>query len=408
MAKLTTKCLHIVIGVVLISYAICLNSYGLTMKTNENNNKIITIAGSQEAGYEGDGGSAFKAKLNQPKGIVIGKDDNIYFADSNNNVIRKIDKTTGIITTIAGNFKHSDLIPKDYLKNLNGMSAAKAVFYHPECIAIDNDLNIYITDQSNNLVEKVNVKNGKMSIVAGNGLEEDTNNKGIATETSLNMPSGIAIDKNGDLLIADSNNHVIRKVDLKNGTICNFVNNSNVSNYTESDINAIINSTDMSYSDKMKKIDQIFARPDDPYYICLGKNGDIYYDDDFMHMIKKADSTGKTSIIAGTEKSGNTGDGGNAADAKFNTPSQIAVDNEGNLYIADTNNNRIRKIDIKTGVISTVAGSNAFGYSGDGKDAKDALLNSPEGVAVDSKGNIYITDTNNNCIREIVNNTLEK
>ena len=346
---------------------------------------INTIAGIGTAGYSGDSGQAVSAKLNIPFGMVFDTVGNMYFADEENNVIRKIAASTGVITTFAGTYYPSG---GNWYYGGDGGHADSAYLANPLGVAIDADGNIYVADNKNNVIRKITASTGIITTVAGNimsiiGIYAFAGDGGPATDAELNSPWGIAIDAAGNIYIADQGFNVIRKVTVSTGIITTVVGDGNAGYSGDGGlaINAEINA---------------------PSGITIDAAGNIYISDEGNDVIRKITaSTGIINTIAGNGINGFSGDGGLATLAKLNDPSLgVAIDTAGNIYIADDGNNRIRKITASTGKISTVAGTGANGYTGDGGLATLATFNGPEGVALDPAGNIYISDENN-VIRKI-------
>ncbi len=319
---------------------------------------ISTVAGDGTPGFSGDGGPAVSAQLNNPSGVAVDSSGNVYFADRGNNRIRKIDQATGEISTVAG----------------NGLT-------YPHAVAVDSDGNLYIADNGNNRIRKVDKTTGEISTVAGNGVRGFSGDGGAATSAHLALPTGVAVDSSGNLYIADQDNNRIRKVDKATGTISTVAGNGGRG---YSGDGGLANETSLN----------------NPIGVAVDSSGDVYIADTGNSRIRKVDQiTGKISTVAGTGRQGYSGDGGPATSAQLTIPFEIAVDASGNLYFADYGNNRIRKVDTG-GMISTVAGGGTSG-SGDGGPATSAKLSSPFGVAVDSSGNVYIGDSRNNRIRKV-------
>jgi hypothetical protein len=341
---------------------------------------ISTIAGTGIAGYSGNGGQATAAKLNVPFGIIIDSSGNIIFSDNGNNVIRKITASTGIITKIAGTYYPNN--GSSWYYGGDGGLATSAYLANPFGVAFDSVGNIYIADNLNNVIRKITVSTGIISTVAGDGsiffnFWPFCGDGGMATDAQLNNPWGVAVDHAGNIYIADRDNNVIRKVDASTGII-NTIAGDGSANY---------------YGDGGLAINAELYAPDG---VTLDAAGNIYISDDGNNVIRKITaSSGIITTVAGNGIAGYSGDNGLATSAKLNDPSLgVAFDADGNFYIADDANNVIRKVTVSTGIITTVAGCGVNGYGGDGGPATSALLNGPEGVAVDALGNIYITDEN--------------
>jgi len=259
----------------------------------------------------------------------------------------------------------------------------------PMGTASDSAGNLYIADAANNVVRKVAAGTGIVTTVAGNGTAGYSGDNGPATSAELNLPWGVAIDPLGNLFISDTNNAVIRFVAAGSGVITT-VAGTGTPGYGGD--NGPASSAQLAY----------------PVGIAADAAGNLYIADDGSNSLRKvAAGTGIITTVAGSGQYGYTGDGGFATSATLSGPDGVAVDSAGNLYIADTYNNVIRKVTASTKTISTVAGTgpkgNVYsgGYSGDGGPATSAKLHSPLGVAVDTAGNIYIADWLNHAIREV-------
>jgi len=274
-----------------------------------------------------------------------------------------------LITTVAGGGNSFG----------DGGTATEAQLRYPSGVAVDSSGNLYIADTGNHRIRKVDT-DGVITTVAGTGSSGYSGDGGAATEAQLSSPSGVAVDSSGNLYIADSGNNRIRQVDT-NGVITTVAGGG-----FDGDGGAAT-SARLSY----------------PSGVAVDSSGNLYIADKGKHRIRKVDTNGVISTVAGDGTTGYSGDFGAAAEAQLDNPSGVAVDSSGNLYIVDTRNNSIRKVDTN-GVISTVAGDGTYGYSGDGGAATDAQLYNPSAVAVDSSGNLYIADTNNGRIRKVDTN----
>ena len=315
---------------------------------------ITTIAGTGESWFGGDGGPAVQARLDSPLGVAVDSGGNIFIADTDNHRIRKVD-SAGTITTIAGAGGNV------YGFGGDGGPAVQARLYRPGGVAVDSTGNLYIADTRNNRIRKVD-STGTITTIAGTGVSGFGGDGGAAVQAGLSNPRGVAVDGVGNLYIADTGNHRIRKVD----------------------------STGVITTIEWKRLET-------PEAVAVDGVGNLYIADTDNHRIRRVDSTGTITTIAGTGESGDGGDGGPAIQATLYYPRGVAVDSTGNLYIADTRNNRIRKVD-STGTITTIAGT---GFGGDGGPANQASISSPGGVAVDGGGNLYIADSTNHRIRKV-------
>lgn len=332
---------------------------------------ISTVAGNGTKGYSGDGGAATSAQLNFPFAVAIDNNSNLYIADHRNHRIRKMTKD-GVISTVAGTgtagYSGDDVMAID------------TQLYHPVRVAVDNSGNLYIAEYYNHRIRKVS-KNGMISTVAGNGTQGYSGDGGLAAKAQLNYPAGITTDSSGNLYIADAMNYRIRKVT------------------TDGMINTVVGTGTAGYSGDGDAATS--AQLNYPYGITIEpNNGNLYIADAMNFRIRKVTTDGVISTVANTGTQAYSNNGMPTV-TQFNYPTDVAVDNSGNLYIAYYANHYIRKM-TPDGVISTIAGTGTAGYSGDGEDATSAKLNEPISVAIDSSGNLYIADTINHRVRQIV------
>jgi uncharacterized protein (TIGR03437 family) len=339
-------------------------------------NVITTVAGNGTSGYSGDGGPATSAELHQPYGVAVDAAGNIYIADTSNNRIRKVAAATGVITTVAGQGGGG------YWGD--GGPATDAGLNGPDGVAVDGASNLYIADNANNRIRMVAAATGAITTVAGDGSPGYSGDGGPAASAEINYPTAIAADGAGNIYLVDSGDHVIRKVVAATGTITTVAGNG-VAGYAGDGGPATAASLNW------------------PEGVALDGAGNLYIGDSGNARIRKvAAATGIITTVAGDGVAGYSGDGGQATGAELYAPCGAAVDGAGNLYIADTGNNRIRKVVAETGSITTVAGDGIAGYSGDGSTATGAELVYPAGVVVDSVGNLYIADRGNNVIRKVI------
>ena len=314
---------------------------------------INTIAGSAgNAGFAGDSGSAVGSQLNYPTGIAVDKSGNLYIADGLNNRVRKI--SGGVISTVAGNGTAGYTGDKG--------PATSAELNNPTGVALDSSGNLYIADSANNVVRMV-TSSGTITTFAGNNTVGYSGDMALATGAQLSNPVGVIADSAGNVYIADAGNNVIRQV-----------YSGNIVTYAEG-----------------------FTQPD---AVAVDSAGNIYVADTQGRRIVQYTNAGVYTTIAGNGYGEFSGDNGPGPNAALYDPMGLAVDSSGNVYIADTFNCRIRKV-TPSGLITTIAGNGALYFSGDGGPATQAALHFPHGVAVDSSGNVYITDTANSVVRQL-------
>ncbi len=291
-------------------------------------------------------------------------DGNLYIADTNNHRIRKIDPL-GTITTVAGDGTAGD--------GGDEGPATAAQLNAPRGVAAGS---LYIADTDNHRIRKIN-DDETIATVAGDGTAGYSGDGGPATAAQLDSPSGVAADATGNLYIADTDNHRIRKVDAL-GIITTVAGDGTAGDGGPA----------------------AAAQLNSPSGVAVDADGNLYIADTGNHRIRKVDALGIITTAAGDGTAGDGGDDGPAAAAQLDSPSGVAADADGNLYIADTNNHRIRKVDA-LGIITTVAGDGTAGFGGDDGEAAAAQLNAPAGIVVDAAGNLYVADSDNHRIRKV-------
>ena len=333
----------------------------------DSSGNITTVAGTGTQGFSGDGAAATAAQLNAPRAMALDGSGNLYFADTGNQRIRKVD-SSGNISTVAGGGPLGD-----------GGAAVAARLNFPWGVAPDGSGNLYFADNFNHRIRKVD-PSGNISTVAGTGTSGFSGDGTAAVAAQLHNPYGVALDGSGNLYIADRDNQRIRKVD-STGNITT-VAGTGTSGFSGDGAAATA------------------AQLHNPYGVALDGSGNLYIADRDNQRIRKVDSTGNITTVAGTGTSGFSGDGAAATAAQLHNPYGVALDGSGNLYIADRDNQRIRKVD-STGNITTVAGTGTSGFSGDGAAAVAAQLRAPWDVAPDGSGNLYIADRGNRRIRKV-------
>ena len=330
--------------------------------------QISTVAGTGQFGYDGDDKPATSARLYEPEGIAFDRSAGFYIADTHNGRIRRVN-ASGQITTIAGT--------SDYGYNGDDQPATSARLYGPRAIAFDRQSNLFIADADNNRVRRVDVT-GQITTVAGTGIPGYDGDDKPAISARISGPLSIAIDRSGNLYLTDQSR--IRRVDAMGR------------------ITTVAGTGEDGYDEDNKPA--ATARLNHPGGVAVDGSGNLYIADTNNHRVRRVDTSGRITTVAGTGEEGYDGDGGPATSARIYRPQDVAVDDSGNLYFAGQYDRRIRRVD-PMGRIWTVAGTGDNGYYGDEKPAIEAHLGGRTGLAVDGRGNLYIADTSNNAIRVI-------
>ncbi len=399
---------------------------------------ITTIAGDGSFFFMGDNGPAYRASIAGPTGVVVDDNGILYIADRNNNRVRAVD-TQGMIRTVAGTGQ------QDY--NGDSEVARDTNLYLPFGVALDPDGNLLIADRSHYRIRKVDLRRGTVVTVAGNGVKMFAGDGGPATGANLSFPHGIIVDKNDNLLISDKGNYRIRRVS-PNGIIQTIAGNGirgNIGDGLPALKASIYGATSLKLNNKgemfivspsgftsiIRKIDEknimrkVLGTVDEDYLESISKSkykgrvqtgelavittfsdiafdhkGNMFISDRLNHQIRKVSAQGEITTIAGTGESAYYGDGGPASEAAFRDPSALTTDKQGNLYIADGANNMIRKIDTK-GIVSTIAGNGNHENSGDGGPALKAGIRNMDYLAMSPSGELHIAGMNTNTVRKI-------
>ena len=388
---------------------------------------IKTLAGNGESGYTGDGGASMQARLNEPKGVTIDCHGNVYVSESENHVVRKVDRATGVISTVAGMFADDHMcsaVERDspvqrtdedplaegagetgsakfnqqadlsgtvrYWTNQpatstkryggDGKTAVQAQLNFPTAVAVDREGNLYVADTMNHRVRKVDSETGIISTLAGTGQARFSGDGGPAHQATLNEPAALAVDDAGQLYVADQSNHRVRVVDLKTGVI-RTVAGTGIATYD---------------GDGKAAVDTALAGPSG---LALMDNR-LYIADTFNGRVRCVElSSGLMTTVAG--------DGGvyryespsDAPSPSLSRPTGIALDHEGRLFLTDSDNHLVRQWDRASGVAFCMAGQGLPSYSGDGGIAREASLCYPFGIVADRDGTLLVADTFNHRIR---------
>ena len=332
---------------------------------------MTTYVGTGSSGFSGDGGKATEARLNVPAGLAFDKSGNLYIADRNNNRIRKVD-ARGIITTIAGTGTAGF--------SGDGGPATQAQLHLPSGVALDGKGNIFLSDRSNNRIRVID-SSGKIRTYAGSGKDGFRGDNGPALKASIDSPFGIALDRKGNLYIADRRNNRVRKVNVQ-GIITTVAGDGGY---------FMMGDNGPAYR----------ASIAGPTGVVVDDQGTLYIADRENNRIRAVDSQGMISTVVGTGQQDYNGDSEVARDTNLHLPFGVALNPDGKLLVIDRSNYRIRSIDLKRGTVKTIAGNGNKMFAGDGGPATGATLSFPHGIAVDKNDNVLISDKGNYRIRKI-------
>ena len=336
--------------------------------------KTETLAGTGVSGAAGDGGPAVEAQVGNPYGLTLGPDGALYVCEIDTERVRRIDMADGSISTVAGTGEIG--------YSGDGGPAREAKLNDPYEIRFDADGNMYFVEMLNAIVRRVDARTGAISTVAGTGERGFSGDGGPAVEATFNRPHSIALDGKGSLYIADIGNHRIRRVDLSTGIASSFAGTGERAPTPDG---APVAGTPLN----------------GPRALAFAPNGDMYIALREGNAVYRLDMKAMTlHHVAGTGEKGYTGDGGPASEATLAGPKGIEVGPDSAVYLADTENHAIRRIDLKTGTISTVAGDGSRHDGPDGDPLKCGL-DRPHGVYVDTAGNVYIGDSENHRVRVV-------
>lgn len=333
---------------------------------------IRTVAGSNTRGFGGDGGSATSAAFDQPRAAAVGPDGTVYIADTFNHRVRRVDPSGGVSTIVGtGHAAYSG----------DGGPANAATLHWPHGLAVDPaGAGLFIADAANHRIRRVDLASGVISTVAGSGTPGFAGDGGPAVAAQLQDPKALWVAQSGELYIADSANERIRRVD-RSGTIVTIAG-TGVAGFSGDGGPATA------------------GQFDGPRGVAGDTAGNLYVADDNNHRLRRIDPAGIITTMAGNGTAASAGDGGPARSAQLDHPRSVAVDGRGNVFIAESMSHRVRMV-APDGIIATVAGCGRSGYGGDGGPATVARLFEPRGVAVDPAGRLYVADTYNDRIRRV-------
>jgi streptogramin lyase len=400
------------------------------MKTDLKTGLIQTVAGTGDSGWDGDGAAAYAACLNEPKSLAIDAEGNLFIADSENHVVRKIDRKTCCIRTVAGRIQgvesgaksdspapvaeevDGDPFAESGTVNLHAVTqqtdlsgtvryvvtgtapatrfsgdggpAEQALLNFPTAVVVDQGGHLYIADTLNHRVRRVDAETGVITTVAGLGRPRCSGDGGLAVEAGLNEPAALALSDEGVLYIADQSNNRVRAVDLTTGVVCTVAGTGTAA-YNGDGV--VATETGLA----------------GPCGLALASDGTLFIADSFNGRIRAVDPV--TGLIRTV-----VGDGGEyryqgpdePPSSSLSRPSGITLDEEGNLFFTDSDNHLVRRWDRITGRIERVAGVGVAAYGGDGGAALEAGLSYPFGIVMDRAGHVLVADTFNHRIREIV------
>ena len=342
--------------------------------TSSSTPTIRTVVGTGEAGYTGDRGPAVAATLREPFMCDFDPAGNLFFCESRNHIVRRVDAATGVVTTVAGTGEDG--------YSGDGGPATEATLHEPYSLAVDSDGSIYIVDRLNAAVRRVDGASGVITTVAGTGEVGYSGDGGPGHIAQLREPNDCFLDGKGGLLIADIQDQRIRRLDLTTGIIDTFAGNG----------------------EKIRGGDGMPARQASllgARAVCTDGAGNTYIAEREGNGVRVVTAGGIMGTLAGADgERGYSGDGGLALTATWGAPKALRCDADGNVIVVDTENHAIRKIDTQSGIVTTIAGGQLGGH-GDGGPATDAGLDRPHGCGISADGTIYIADSNNHRVRAV-------
>ena len=334
---------------------------------------IQTVVGTGIEGYEGDGGSATDALIGEAYGCAFDTDNNLYICDGRNHTVRRIERETWLITTVAGTGVSG--------YSGDGGPATLSTMDNLYSLSVDTNGDIYIVDRYNAAIRKVDHSSGIITTVAGTGVSGYSGDGGPGTQAQMKEPNDCFLDRNGGLLIADIQDQRIRRLDLKTGIISTFAGNG----------------VKLRNGDGRPATEASIMGP---RAVCMDNLGNTYIAEREGNGVRKVNPDGIISTFAGTGEMGYAGDNDLAIRATWGAPKALRCDHNNNLIVVDTENNAVRQISSDTNIVTTIAGGHRGG-DGDGGYAVDAGLERPHGCGIDNDGNLYIADGMNHRVRVV-------
>ena len=376
------------------------NAVTATYIINNGGPVIITVAGNGVQGWSGQYDFVpLTIPMNQPYATATDSSGNIYYTDTYNNFVKEVNAKTGIVTIVAGFDNGSTLNgPNNGGYNGDSILATSAELNLPTGLAVDSAGNIYISDTGNYRIRKVTASTGKISTIVGTGVSATGTRGGLGTAVPISYVLGLAMDAAGDLFYADRGNNSIWEMPIISNGVYLVAGVYNGGVYPA------------GYSGDGGT--PIAAELNAPTGVAVDSQGNVYIADTGNNRIREITGIGSLNqgennqffgvigTIAGNGTAAFSGDGGYAYLATLNSPTDVRVDGSGNVYISDTNNNRIRQI-LPSGIIQTLTGNGTATFANDDGAALESTVSGPQGLALDSLGNLYIADTNNQRIREV-------
>jgi len=352
---------------------------------------ICTIAGTGERSFNGDGRPAIETSLYWPTDLEFSPDGRAYLLDWNNHRVRRVEPDGTVLTVIGTDLPGDGPPDQSDLTKPEGAPGIDVELNHPTDLQFMPDGTMLVAAWHNHKIRSFDPITGRVKVVCGN-LPGNEAMHVLATSAKLNQPKSIAIDSKQNIWVADSRNQRIRMIN-PDGII---------------DSMAGLGRKGYAGDDGPPSLAEFYMQqdnnnPEPGGSITVDSEGRVYLADTYNHRIRRIDFAANTvTTIAGNGTVGFSGDGGPATAAAFNLPRDLELGPDGRLYVADTDNHRIRVIDLSSGIISTFAGTGQAGFAGDGGSVQGASFSRPFGIAFDREGNLYVADTFNGRIRKVV------